>query len=240
MDITEAILKAFRRNKRPESLESIDFSDSSALDNDLIASINQSLPLEKSQGQSHSIPQTLTVEYKPQEISKDSFQLGLAAGYTGRSIKSIEESLGRMEIQMVTKDWFKTEFQDSTPELLELLKSTHKLLQEHEDNENKRFSMILESLNKMRTIADHAPEPIRHELKKEIEIMENNIPLSNKMRQLVEIVSKIRDISYEDLAQMLTISVSALRGLLSTTLQRTQKIERYTKEGKGWVRYKQL
>lgn len=45
------------------------------------------------------------------EIERDSYQLGLAAGYTGRSIKEIEASLNRIEGQMVTKDWFEIKLQ---------------------------------------------------------------------------------------------------------------------------------
>ena len=45
------------------------------------------------------------------------------------------------------------------------------------------------------------------------------------------------EISYEDLAKELGISISALRGLLTLTLRRTSNIERVRKNGKGWVKY---
>ncbi len=43
-------------------------------------------------------------------VEKNSYELGLAAGYTGHSIKQIENSLNRIESQMVTKDWFLIQF----------------------------------------------------------------------------------------------------------------------------------
>ncbi|MFQ6120579.1 MAG: hypothetical protein ACE5KE_11945, partial [Methanosarcinales archaeon] len=54
------------------------------------------------------------------EVQKDSLQLGIAAGYTGRSLKGIESSLNRIEAQMPTKDWFISYFGDQTPKLADL------------------------------------------------------------------------------------------------------------------------
>ena len=58
------------------------------------------------------------------------------------------------------------------------------------------------------------------------------------MDKLIEIVKNKGNLSYDELADDLNITRSALRGLLSNTLKRTSEIERFSKSGKGWVRYK--
>jgi ribosome-binding protein aMBF1 (putative translation factor) len=45
------------------------------------------------------------VESDRVSVERDSYHLGLAAGYTGRSIREIEAALNRIESQMATKDW---------------------------------------------------------------------------------------------------------------------------------------
>ena len=57
---------------------------------------------------------------------------------------------------------------------------------------------------------------------------------------MLKILQEKGEISYSELSQMLGITESALRGLLSTMSKRLidQKIERFTKNGKGWVRLK--
>jgi hypothetical protein len=59
------------------------------------------------------------------------------------------------------------------------------------------------------------------------------------MEELVSLVKSSKEISYDELAAKLNITISALRGLLSTTAQRTNKIERFMVDGKGWVRFKE-
>jgi len=68
--------------------------------------------------------------------SGEYFKLGLAAGYTGKSIKSIEESLNRIESLVATKDWFKKELQPLFSELNENLKEI-KILMEKNQNSQK-------------------------------------------------------------------------------------------------------
>jgi len=163
-------------------------------------------------------------EPTPDDVLKDSFQLGLAAGYTGRSLKSIESSLTRVESQMPTKDWFSTQFEDKTPELIEILKK-------HEENEEKRFE-LLQNLLASGKLSERSAELI---LPSSFPLGE--LLLTHKMQILVSIVRESREISYKDLANRLGLTVSALRGLLSNTLIRTNNIERFRKDGKGWVRY---
>lgn len=171
-------------------------------------------------------------------LEKDSFQLGLAAGYTGKSIKEIEHSLNRIENQMVTREWFKTEFQDDTPRLVQMMESIRNILEHHDSGTAKRFEAIQSLLERMQGTALKAPEPIKTELLREIEVVKSHIPLSPKMAELVATVRTEGEMSYSTLSYKLGITTSALRGLLSNTLKRTDNIERFKRDGKGWVRYK--
>ncbi|MFH0711070.1 MAG: hypothetical protein V1944_00670, partial [Candidatus Aenigmatarchaeota archaeon] len=96
---------------------------------------------------------------------------------------------------------------------------------------------IQESLERMSNAAIRAPEPIKQQIFHEIESIRQQIPLSPKMKDLISIVKQSKEISYDDLAAKLTITVSGLRGLLANTLVRTTEIERFSVSGKGWVRY---
>jgi len=175
----------------------------------------------------------------PKRLAKDfdAFELGLAAGYTGRSLREIERSLLRIESQMVTKDWFKTEFEDKTPQLLEILKVVRQALEKHEAAMQKRFESIQSALEKLTGVAKRAPKPIRREILKEVQAIKRQVPLSQKMQRLLAIVKESGEISYDELGAKLGITTSALRGLLSNTLKRTNKLKRYTRERKGWVKY---
>jgi len=163
------------------------------------------------------------------ELEKDSLQLGIAAGYTGKFIKEIESSLNRIESQMVNKDWFISQFKD-IPELINVMK-------QHEENDQKRFETIQNLLNSLQKTAEKAPEPIRTDLFKQIQTIESQLSPTPKMLDLLNITRELKEISYNDLANKLNITQSALRGLLSLTIRRTNKIRRFEKEGKGWVRF---
>lgn len=163
-------------------------------------------------------------------LEKNSLQLGVAAGYTGRSIKGIESSLDRIETQMITKDWFTSKFEDRASELIEVLGK-------HEENSEKRFETIQNLIISIQKTAEKAPEPIKTELIEKIEAIEKQLPPTPKMQGLLLIVKDYGEISYTDLASKLGISLSALRGLLTTTARRTDKIQRFSKQGKGWVKY---
>ncbi len=157
------------------------------------------------------------------EIEKDSFQLGLAAGYTGKFIKEIENTLNRIESQMPTKDWLTSAFLD--------------YFKFHEQNEEKRFEIIHNLLLSLQKTAEKTPEPIKEELISKINVIKENLPLSPKMEAVLLIIKEFKEISYDELAMKLGIQVSALRGLLTNLARRTNKIERFIREGKGWVRY---
>jgi hypothetical protein len=173
------------------------------------------------------------IEEKPPssiELQKDSLQLGLAAGYTGRSLREIESSLTRIESQVVTKDWFSSQFGDHVAELIDLFKK-------HEENEQKRFEAIQSVLNSLYQTAEKAPEPVKAELFQEIKAIERQLPLTPKMKELLQVVKESREISYDELHNRLGISISALRGLLTNMAKRTDQIERFEKDNKGWAKY---
>jgi hypothetical protein len=171
-----------------------------------------------------SVPEPLQVA-----LEKESLQLGVAAGYTGRSIKEIESSLSRIESNMITKDWFSLQF----PNKADLSTLFNKL----DENEQKRFEAIQSLLLSLQKTTVKVPEPIKTELITQIKEIEKQLPLSPKMEALLLVVKEFKEISYADLASKLGVSISALRGLLTNTVRRTNKIQRFSKQGKGWVKY---
>lgn len=238
MGLIDSLKKLFDRFKAIQSIQS-------SIQSDSIDSIASQIPKETPRKEAVLIggkgftetQQTFTSRPEP-VLEKDSFQLGLAAGYTGRSIKEIEHSLTRIESQMPTKDWFKTEFEDKTPELAKILENIRDSLKEHDLSMQNKFEAIQSSLGKMQTAAINLPEPVRTDILKEIEVMRSQIPLSAKMIELVSVVKALGELSYENLATRLSITIPALRGLLSNTMKRTDEVERFKYDGKGWVRYK--
>jgi len=209
-----------------QSLESRFESPKADLNHDLNQSIRSVTP-------DFTGMQTLKEVSRPSqaiEIEKDSLQLGVAAGYAGRALKEIESSLNRIESNVITKDWFTLQFKDRTPELIELIRN-------HDENTSKKFESIAVLLESLKKTVEKAPEPIRTEILAQVKTMEAQLPATKKMQKLISIVQEKGEINYTDLAFGLDISESALRGLLSNTMKRTDKIERFTKAGKGWVRF---
>ena len=216
----------FQRLKKLLRHKSLIQSEESITQSTIQSSINHSI--------NDSITQSISEKesLKPQliELQKDSLQLGVAAGYTSKFIKDIDSSLNRIESQMVTKEWFTSQFEDRTPELIELLK-------EHEEKQEKRFETIQSLIQSLQKTAKKAPEPIRTELFEQIKAVEAQLPLTDKMKRLVNVVKEAGQITYADLAIRLGITENALRGLLSNTVRRTDKIQRFKRNGKGWVRF---
>ncbi len=141
------------------------------------------------------------------EIQKDSYELGLAAGYTGRSIKDIEASLARIEGQMVTRDWFMVEFQ--------------KVDRRIEDIE-RALGIIKGALPAM--------EQQRAAILK-------RMPLTKRMEDLLKAVKDAGEISFADLALRMKMDISDLRSLLSVMTKRTNMVERYRVHRTGWIKY---
>jgi hypothetical protein len=165
------------------------------------------------------------------ELQKDSLELGMAAGYAGRSLKEIESSMIRIESLMASKEWFSTQFGPQ-------LRAIYDSMQVHDEKTARKLEMIEFLLQSLEKTARKAPEPLKTELLEQIETLESQVRApTRKMQKLVEIVKARGEISYTDLATKLNISESALRGLLSNTVRRTASITRVSKDGKGFVKY---
>ena len=165
------------------------------------------------------------------ELQKDSLELGMAAGYAGRSLKEIESSMTRIENLMVSKEWFSSQFGPQ-------LRAIYDSIRIHDENTSKKLGMIEFLIQSLEKTARKAPEPLKTELLEQIETLESQVRTpTRKMQKLVEIVKACGEVSYADLAKALDISESALRGLLSNTVRRTASITRVSKEGKGFVKY---
>ncbi|MEM5809592.1 MAG: hypothetical protein QW156_01705 [Candidatus Aenigmatarchaeota archaeon] len=192
--------------------------------------INQSIvdPEEISSEIAQGPPPIPTESTTTSELVKDYFQLGLAAGYTGRSLKEIEVSLSRIEAQMATKDWVNVQFTEKLQEIIEILRK-------HEENEQQRFEALKNIILSGR-LFEVLPES-KHSTtiipSLPIEIKE----LTPRMKELLEIVKQHKEISYKDLAIALRITENGLRGLLSSVCKLTTQVQRFERDGRGWVRY---
>ncbi len=141
------------------------------------------------------------------EIERDSYQLGLAAGYTGRSIKEIEASLTRIEAQMVTKDWFEIKLQQI----------------------DRRIEDIEKALG---IIKGAAPGIEQQKL-----AITKRMPLTRRMEDVLKGIKEAGEISFADLALKMNMDVSDLRSLLSIMTKRTNAVERFRIHRVGWVKY---
>jgi len=219
-----------RRPKKAEALQ----IDVEALQSDLERFKSPNKALQSARiNETRYGPQTVLEPPKlsqPVELQRDSLQLGIAAGYTGKTLREIESSLSRIESQMASKDWFSSQFEDKTPILIQMI-------DQHEKNSQERFEAIQNRLDSLKETAQRVPEPLRTQLMEQISSVEMQMPLTPKMKELLDIVKGTGQISYEDLHARLNIGLSALRGLLSNMVKRTNEIERFDKDGKGWVKY---
>lgn len=151
------------------------------------------------------------IESQPEQsappIQKDSYELGLAAGYTGRSIKEIEASLTRIESQMVTKDWFTVQL----------------------DKLDRRVEDIERAMGIIKGAIPAMEQQKRAIVPK--------MPLTKRMEDLLSVVREAGEISFADLAIKMGMDISDLRSLLSIMTKRTNLIERYRVHRAGWIRY---
>lgn len=212
-------LKSFfiRILRRPSMIDSINHKSI----NQSITNIEQPSIVEQ---------QTESPQFTQIPMHKESLELGLAAGYAGKSLKGIEASLERLESQATTKDWFSNTFEDKTPELIETLKR-------HEENDQKRFEILFNTLKSSQTMAEGAAEAVKTSIFT-AKTLESQLQPTPKMIELIRIAKEVGEISYKDLAQKLLIGEDALRGLLTNTIRRSKEIERFERDNKGWVRYR--
>jgi len=166
-----------------------------------------------------------TVLNEPIELEKESLQLGIAAGYTGRAIHDIMRTLERIELNLPNKDWFSFRLEE--------------LLKEHDNNEQKRFEQLQTLINSLLTTAELAPEPVKTQLISQIIAVQDELNRP-RIQELIKRIKEKGEISYADLATQMEISQDGIRGMLSIIARKMPEIERFDKEKKGWVRFKSI
>jgi hypothetical protein len=166
------------------------------------------------------------------ELQKDSLELGMAAGYAGRSLKEIESSMNRIESMMASKEWFSSQFGPQ-------LRAIYDSIRIHDENAAKKLEIVQKMIENLRISAENVPEPLKTSLMQQIDAVEAELPLSPKMQKLVNVVEQSGKLSYDDLCAKLGVQRSSLRGLLANTMKRTSMIERYVEDGQHMVRIKQ-
>jgi len=200
MGLKDALMRFLRREKQPTQRFE-------AMQSDVKAMQIESYPSE---------PQ----EQAAIELQKDSLELGVAAGYTGRTLRDIDSSLNRIEIQMATKDWVTAQFQGTLTLLVDMQKNTQNNIEN-----------ICKTIENIEILVKNIEN---HQIERKMVV---STELTAKMREVLAILQEINEISYEDLAKRLNISVSSIRGLLSIVAKRTGRIKRFEKDNKGWVSY---
>jgi hypothetical protein len=168
---------------------------------------------------------TQTYETSSIDLDKESVQLGLAAGFTGRSIHDIDSSLNRIEALMTSKDWMTVQLDEH--------------FRQHEENEQHRLETIINALNSLHSISLEAPEPLKTKLLDKITATETHLGLSNRMKELIQLVKYYGEVNYFDLAHKMNITESGLRSLLTMTLRRTNEIEKFERDNRKWLKFKQ-
>lgn len=128
-------------------------------------------------------------------------------GYILKTLKSIEESLKRIEYNMVTKDWAALN------------------LSEKKDIEN--------LLNKL----DEKIENIKFILPSASSALSRSSRSNEIIKKAVEIIRERKEISYEDLARELGISNSYLRAIASLIEMNNPNIKRNIRDKKGYFIY---
>jgi len=167
---------------------------------------------------------TQTNEQSSIEFDKESVQLGIAAGYTGRSIHDINSTLNRIETVMPSKDWLTMQLSDH--------------FRNHEESEQRRFETLVNALSSLHSISLEVPEPIKTRLLDKINLAEQNLGLSDRMKELVQLVRYSGEASYKDLTQKMGLTDSGFRSLLSMTMKRTIELEKFERNNKSYLRYR--
>lgn len=178
---------------------------------------------------------------KEDEKIKEEFKVGLATGYFLRSLKEIENILNRMEATQVTKDWFLANFEDKAPELIALIRENNEKIEEgfrRIESGIKNLESMLERLQALTSASSNARDDYK---RLQALVSDENAEifgdeLTEKEVKALEIISKRGEISYEDLAKELNVSLSYTRALLSKIAKNRPEIVRFKREGKGWVK----
>jgi predicted transcriptional regulator len=172
-------------------------------------------------------------------IDKESLKVGMAAGYISRSLISIEDGIERIENSIPSKEWITMNILPKIEQVQQAIYNIREILMDHERNEEKRFEVLLEAINKLKTMAPSLPEPIKTEILSTVASLKS-ATLTPKMQQILDILKERREISYQELAEKLGITTDGLRGILSRMVKVCDEIERFEKDGKGWIRIKSI
>jgi len=209
-------------------------TESERIDLNRFESMNQSIESPKSTIISSEKEEKPTIS-----IDKESLKVGMAAGYISRSLISIEDGIERIENSMPSKEWITMNLVPKIEQVQQAIYNVREILMEHERNEEKRFEVLLEAINKLKTMAPSLPEPIKTEILSTAASLKS-AALTPKMQQILDILKERREISYQELAEKLGITTDGLRGILSRMVKVCDEIERFEKDGKGWIRIKSI
>jgi DNA-binding CsgD family transcriptional regulator len=248
MGVISFIKKILFGEKQPER-----FSDSQRFESmnqsirsDLNRIESERIDLNRSESMNQSIESLKSTiissekEGKPTiSIDKESLKVGMAAGYISRSLISIEDGIERIEISMPSKEWITMNLVPKIEQVQQAIYNIREILMDHERNEEKRFEVLLEAINKLKTIAPSLPEPIKTEILSTAASLKS-AALTPKMQQILDILKERREISYQELAERLGITTDGLRGILSRMAKVCDEVERFEKDGKGWIRIKSI
>jgi predicted transcriptional regulator len=248
MGVISFIKKILFREEQPER-----FSDSQRFESmnqsirsDLNRSESERIDLNRSESMNQSIesPKSTIISSEKEEkptisIDKESLKVGMAAGYISRSLISIEDGIERIEISMPSKEWITMNILPKIEQVQQAIYNIREILMDHERNEEKRFEVLLEAINKLKTMAPSLPEPIKTEILSTVASLKS-ATLTPKMQQILDILKERREISYQELAERLGITTDGLRGMLSRMVKVCDEIERFEKDGKGWIRIKSI
>jgi DNA-binding CsgD family transcriptional regulator len=248
MGVISFIKKILFGEKEPER-----FSDSQRFESlnqsirsDLNRAESERIDLNRAESMNQSIesPKSTIISSEKEEkptisIDKESLKVGMAAGYISRSLISIEDGIERIEISMPSKEWITMNLVPKIEQVQQAIYNIREILMDHERNEEKRFEVLLEAINKLKTIAPSLPEPIKTEILSTAASLKS-ATLTPKMKQILDILKERREISYQELAEKLGITTDGLRGILSRMVKICDEIERFEKDGKGWIRIKSI
>jgi predicted transcriptional regulator len=248
MGVISFIKKILFGEKQPER-----FSDSQRFESmnqsirsDLNRAESERIELNRFESMNQSIesPKSTIISSEKEEkpiisIDKESLKVGMAAGYISRSLISIEDGIERIEISMPSKEWITMNILPKIEQVQQAIYNIREILMDHERNEEKRFEVLLEAINKLKTMAPSLPEPIKTEILSTVASLKS-ATLTPKMQQILDILKERREISYQELAEKLGITTDGLRGILSRMVKVCDEIERFEKDGKGWIRIKSI
>ncbi|MEM5874808.1 MAG: winged helix-turn-helix transcriptional regulator [Candidatus Aenigmatarchaeota archaeon] len=245
LDKIKALLKRSKAIQSEAEEEQIVPSNSSQIAQEALKSDYQSIQSDQKSIQSEDNTratqsfQTSTNLATLLEEKEKELPTGIIIGYTSKTLKNIEEGILRLEKSLPDKEWLKAELNEYFTKVIESLKIALKAIDEHESRSNLRYESIESALNRIEEIALSLKESTQKEqIIREISEIRKNMPLSPRMQQILEMLKEKKEMSYEEIAQSIGISVSALRGLLSEMCRRTDMVERFEKDGKGWLRFK--